>query len=424
MRLQALKVAASVLSVALLAVACGGNGSSEDPPTGLKVEAYESSVVVSYDAKAGVDYWLFYAPTIYAPKDNSNMNKWFGLLGGSVVLNVTQPYTLGGLANGTSYSFTINGRSGGGPGGPGANIITATPRMAGGVWTPAAAASSKNLRALAYGSPIVAVGDAGTIVSTTDVVTWTAATSPTTQTLNGAIYWATTDGTNISLGYVAVGDAGTVLYSADGATWVQKTSTTTQNLHAVANNGTGRNVAVGAGGTIITSTDGSTWTPATTVGTTQNLYTVAYLAGAWYAAGAGGTLLKSTDALTWTAVATGSTAELHAISYGAYYTTASDGTSTTNVVYVLAGSGGTVLSSTDAATWTAQTLPGATRLNAVAFGLQFVALGDGGKIYTSPNGTTWTDVSPAGVTSNLQALVRGATSFLATGSGGTVLTSR
>ena len=425
MRLQSFKVIASLLVAAAITVGCGG-GSPAPAPANLKAVATESTVTLTWDATPGVEYWVFYAPTTYAPADNSNMSRWFNLPGGSVLLNVTQPYSVAGLANGVGYSFTVNGRTGGGPGGPAATTVTASPRMAGAIWTPAAAASTQDLRAATFGSTYVAVGNGGTIVSSTNATAWTAVTSPTTQRLNGVSYFpvaATVNGIATTVpNYLAVGDAGTALFSADAVTWTAKTSNTTKNLYAVAGNGGALNVAVGAGGTIMTTVDGTTWTAATSSGTTSDLYAVNYLNGAWFAAGSAGTLVKSTDGLTWTAVATGSTADFRGITYGTTAVTTA-GTTTAGVSYVLVGSGGTVLASTDAVTWTAQTLPGASALNAVIYGSQFVIVGDGGQIYTSVDAITWASVS-SGTTNNLLALARGVYMYATVGVAGTNLTSK
>ena len=54
--------------------------------------------------------------------------------------------------------------------------------------------------------------------------------------------------------FVTVGDAGTILTSPDGVTWTQQTSGTTNTLYGVAWSGAlNRFVAVGAGGTILVS---------------------------------------------------------------------------------------------------------------------------------------------------------------------------
>ena len=147
MRLQSFKVIASMLVAAAITLGCGG-GSPAPAPTGLKAVATESTVTLTWDAAPDVEYWVFYAPTVYAPADNSNMSRWFNLLGGNVLLNVRSPYTVTGLLNNNSYSFTVNGRTGGGPGGPAATTVTASPRPAGSIWTAGAAASTQDLRGL------------------------------------------------------------------------------------------------------------------------------------------------------------------------------------------------------------------------------------------------------------------------------------
>lgn len=419
MRLQSLKVIAAMLIAAVVAAGCGG-GSPAPAPLNLKAVASESTVTLTWDATDGVEYWVFYAPTVYAPADNSNMNRWFNLFGGGVLLNVKPPYAVTGLANANSYSFTVNGRTGGGPGGPAAPTVTATPRAAGSNWTVAAAASTQDLRGLAYSGSYVAVGTGGAILSSTDAATWTPVTSPTTNRLNGVTYFGTTVVTSTTVtvnpNYVAVGDAGTILYSTDAATWTAKTSGTTKNLFAAANNGA-LSVAVGAGGTILASIDGSIWTPATASGTTNDLYAVGYVGTTWFAAGASGTLLKSTDGLTWTAVPTGSTVDFHGFAFGPSLLT------TSGLAYVLVGNGGTVLISPDATTWTAQTLTGAGNLNALVYGSQYVTVGDGGKIFTSTDAVTWT-AATSGTSNHLLALARGASMYATVGAAGTNLISK
>jgi len=103
-----------------------------------------------------------------------------------------------------------------------------------------------------------AVGDAGTIISSPDGITWTMHNSPavTTNKLNGITYGGL---------FVAVGDGGTIMISADGNTWSLKTpsSPITSNLRKVAffySIYGSIYVAVGDAGTIVTSVDGGfTW---------------------------------------------------------------------------------------------------------------------------------------------------------------------
>lgn len=86
---------------------------------------------------------------------------------------------------------------------------------------------------------------------TTDGSTWTQAPHGTTPELNAVAF-------NHGL-FVAVGGAGTVLTSPDGLVWTPRTSTSTSALLDVTGHDTGF-LACGAGGTILASPDGTTWT--------------------------------------------------------------------------------------------------------------------------------------------------------------------
>ena len=427
MFLRSFKLFAAMLVAVLLSVACGGEAAPA--PTGLVVTAGESTVTVSWDATPGVEYWLFFGPSSIAPTDTTSMQNWIGLIGGNVLLKVTSPYVVSGLANGVGYSFSVNGRTDGGPGGPGATPASTTPRIAGSNWSvgPTNPPGSNDLRSVTYGattattttasvSNYVAAGKGGTLYSSLDATTWSAINSNTTSNLNGAAYFGT---------FKLVGDNGIVLTSPDVTTWTAQTSATTQNLYAITSNYSSLNVAVGANGTIITSPDGVTWTVATSP-TTRDLYAVSYsnynvgtnAAGTWIAVGASGTLVESADGATWSLVASNTSADLHGVTYGTTDLT------TGATAFVVVGSSGTVLSSVDGVTWTPQTVPGASSLNAVTYGAQFVAVGAGGNIITSTNGVTWTLVSPAPTGSDLYALVHGPYAYSAVGAAGTNLLSK
>lgn len=424
MFLRSFKLFVAALVAALLSVACG-SGASAPAPTGLAVSAGESTVTVSWDMADGVEYWLYFGPSSVAPGNTASMQGWFGLPGGNVLLKVSSPYVLSGLANDLSYSFSINARIDGGPGGPGAAPVMATPRIAGSNWSAGSAISGGvDLRSVTYGvttatttvasvSSYVAAGTGGAVYSSLDGTSWSAVNYATSSKLNGAAYLGS---------FKLVGDAGLVLLSSDAATWTAQTSGTTQNLYAIAGNNLNLNVAVGANGTIISSPDGITWTAATSSATTRDLYAVTYTgynSGTWVAVGAGGTMVQSTDGLTWHSVTSGTTAELRGVTYSTSTSTAGVVTTT----FVAVGASGTLLSSTDGATWTAQALPGAGALNAVTYGTQFVAVGAAGKIFTSADGLSWT-LTSAATSQDLYAVTRGTLAYLAVGAAGTNLLSK
>jgi hypothetical protein len=144
----------------------------------------------------------------------------------------------------------------------------------------------------------IAVGPNGSfgaqILSSSDGTNWTAQAAPTFW--NDVAFLAFGNGV-----YVAVG--GVVQVSTDGAAWTMPvTSQNPPNRLKFLN---GQFMTVGDNGAIRTSGTGSTWTTRTS-GTTRNLYDVDYGNGTYAIAGGfnsqlgSGTLLTSTDAATWT----------------------------------------------------------------------------------------------------------------------------
>jgi hypothetical protein len=133
----------------------------------------------------------------------------------------------------------------------------------GNIWADGSAynALSPALRSLTrVAGTFFAVGDAGTILSSTDGITWTSHISGTPNNLNGVTHGSI---------FVAVGDSGTILTSVDGNTWTTQTSVTlltTSHLRQVTSYGS-IIVAVGDSGTILTSIDsGANWVLATLPG--------------------------------------------------------------------------------------------------------------------------------------------------------------
>ena len=428
MFLRSFKLFVAALTAALLSVACG-NGEPAPAPTGLTVSAGESSATVTWNMTDGVEYWLFFGPSSVAPTTTSSMQGWFGLPGGNVLLKATSPYVVTGLPDGLNYSFSVNARTNGGPGGPGSTAVTVTPRIAGTSWLAGSTVpATTDLRSVTFGAttgttttvPVntyVAAGTGGAIYSSLDGATWSAVNGASSRNINAAAYFGT---------FKLVGDGGLVLLSSDAASWTAQTSGTTQNLYAIASNSLNLNVAVGANGTIISSVDGITWTAATSSGTTRDLYGVTYAAygtGLWLAVGAGGTMVQSTDALTWSSVASNSLADLRGITYGTMLSTSTAGVITATSEFVAVGAAGTVLSSADGANWSTQTLAGAGTLHAVTYGTQYVAVGASGKVFISADGVNWTPAAPV-TSQNLYAVTRGALSYSAVGAAGTNLLSK
>jgi len=419
MFLRSLKLFIAAALATVMAVGCG-NGSTSSAPTGLAVKALESSVSVTWDMLPGVEYWLFYGPKDLAPTGTDTTKGWVGIVGGGALVKVTSPVILTNMLNEVEYAFTVNARTNGSPGGPGATPVYAKPRISGATWTvgtPVATAGN-DLRAVTYGSAYVAGGQGGVLAYSADGSVWSPMASGTTQRLNGATYYA---------GYKFVGDAGTLLTSTDGVTWALQPTGSSANLYAIASNLVNLTVAVGANGTILTSADGITWTPASSP-TTRDLVAVTYSlynSGTWIAVGAGGTLLTSTNGITWVARNSNTTADLTGVAHGPLVTDATTAAITTT--YAIVGSGGSLLSSPDAVNWTVRSGPtgqSTVAWNGLVYGTQYVAVGAGGNIATSIDGVTWVNSAATGTAQNLLAVARGGLGYAAVGAAGTVLLSK
>ena len=117
--------------------------------------------------------------------------------------------------------------------------------------------------------------------------------------------------------WVAVGDAGTILTTTVPAsrTWDTQASGTSANLRDIIYNGTDRYVVVGVGGLIITSPDARVWTSSPS-GTNVDLVGVEYDAGLYVAVGTDGTILSSSDGISWTPQTSGTIQNLRDVGVG------------------------------------------------------------------------------------------------------------
>lgn len=163
------------------------------------------------------------------------------------------------------------------------------------------AASSLVLDVAQAGEALVAVGDRGFILRSTDMGSnWAQLPSPAAAMLTGVAFAGSTG--------IAVGHDATILRSTDaGLTW-QTVATDPEAetpLLGVLTAGPARFVAHGAYGLVMESTDGgASWSERRIADDEPHLYRIATAPdGAWYAAGEFGSLFVSRDAgASWTPV--------------------------------------------------------------------------------------------------------------------------
>jgi len=266
----------------------------------------------------------------------------------------------------------------------------------------------------------VAVGDRGTVLTSSDGVNWTLRETDIHTALHGVA-------SNGKL-WVVVGSNGAILTSSDGLKWSAMTAANGFSLMAVASNGT-QFVAVGYQGTVLTSSDGVIWetcdvslssyfntviwdgqefvVPVPQSGQitsvdgrhwvnhkfTQLDYVngLATNGSRWVAAGKNIStnprpwfyspepgLYTSADGDSWTAC-NGASNDMAGIGWGSNQ-------------FAGVGSIGVILTSVDGVTWTNQSSPTRYDLTAVVWGGgQWATVGGYGTVLTSSDGIQWTD---------------------------------
>lgn len=208
--------------------------------------------------------------------------------------------------------------------------------------------------------------------------------------------------------WVAVGEQGTILTSSDANTWTARTSGFSTRWLVSVGYGASTWVVVGEGGLILTSNDAFTWTPRTS-GTTARLNGVAFGGGRWIAVAESGELITSTDSVTWTKLSPSSD-RLRGIVY-AYGQ------------FVLTGDNGLVRTTIDTADYATNILPGSNFVEGVTYARRaFVAVGESGYAITSTDAVTWTSLA-SGTKAYLRGVTFFNGHFIAVGSEGVIITT-
>jgi hypothetical protein len=281
------------------------------------------------------------------------------------------------------------------------------------IWTPVDSQTTSAINDIAYGNGLyVAIGDIGSIRTSSDLLTWNTAATGTTVRMEKIIF--------VNGIFVVGSQLGQIRTSTDGITWTTRTSsnlsvfikalTYTNNLYIYGTNGWSQNQP-----RIGTSTDGITWNTAVSTGLkegTDNIIGIAYGNGLYVAAAETGLTRTSTDTINWEVGSVLPTSQLiRALTFA-------------NNQFVYAGTGGVLGTSTDGITWTTRTSGTTSTINGLTFGNNlFVTAGNGGVIRTSTDGITW-DARTSGTTSIINALTFGNGLFMYAGSGGALGVSR
>lgn len=137
---------------------------------------------------------------------------------------------------------------------------------------------------------------------------------------------------------------------------------------------------------------------------------IAYNGSLYVVVGTSGNILTSTNGTTWTSTISGTSQDLLDITYGGGF-------------FVAVGANGTVIYSTNGTVWSASGAVAYTNINAVTYAAsKFVLVTELGQVYTSNNATTWS-LQTSTVSVPLYAIAYGNSTFIAGGKGGTIITS-
>jgi hypothetical protein len=228
---------------------------------------------------------------------------------------------------------------------------------------------------------IVAVGQSGTVFSSTDGTVWTRQQLSNVPTLTAAAWFE-----GVAPQFVAVGDGGTIVTSTDGGvSWtVRQTTQPWEELSSVAA-GVGLVATSASLPRVYTSSDGVTWTLQDGV-VPQAMADVVWGRNEFIAVGYGGIIIASNDGIAWTTRNSPTTEFLRAVAWSGSQ-------------YVAGGLKGGILTSPDGVTWTQRPSPTTNEINAIAWsGDRFVGVINTGEVIQSTNGITW--IINASVTTN------------------------
>ena len=223
----------------------------------------------------------------------------------------------------------------------------------------------------------VAVGGGATILRSEDSISWVAA-SDIPELIGDGKLNAVASKTD---GFVAVGDSGAILLSTEGDIWNATEPVVTSRLNSVATNNSS-SVAVGDGAVILLNEGSAEWTQQDPAGVTVNLTSVLYAQGQFTAVGETGTILTSPDGITWTAQVSGTSENLLSVGYGNF---------TAGGYWAAVGeSGGIFVSVDNGLSWSSKNSGTPEALRTVSFGQQnFLSAGTGGTVLSSNNSSEW-----------------------------------
>jgi hypothetical protein len=289
------------------------------------------------------------------------------------------------------------------------------PYVVGGYGTPEwtiRTGTTNTLRSAMYdGTNFFAGGDSGTLIASTDSITWIARNSGFGGTAINALTYGTS--------YVAGGAFGTLTSSADGITWNLRTAAFGTNAISsiiFASGQTNPYVAGGVGGIISVSTDTISWTLRTSGNTAQQIYGIAFnnsITEKYVAVRNTNALSTSTNGIQWTLRTSGFTTSDGIYSVLSY----SNG-------YIAGNNVGAINTSTNGIQWTRRTSGSTSPIYSIIFENQiYVAASGLGESITSTDTIIWSPRDSGFGIAFITAVAYGNNTYINVGSFGRITVS-
>lgn len=259
-------------------------------------------------------------------------------------------------------------------------------------WTPHPSGTRENIRAVTFGAGRwVAVGNAGLIASSADGRVWTLERSPVPNDISDIVF---SEGRFFAIALAGpVGIASSaVLTSANGRDWDLRPLPAAATRIAA---GAGRVMLAGSGTVLVTTNGGTVWTTVRQPNLGGFGIGIAEFANDRFWIGSEGTLHSSTDGLSWTSASVGQRGGFDSIAAGNGRLVV-----TGHNRWTIPGETASVFTSADGTAWTARPFSQTSsltrtgdRLRSLVFAEgRFLAVGSAGLVAESTDGVTWTDV--------------------------------
>lgn len=276
------------------------------------------------------------------------------------------------------------------------------------------------------GNRFVGLGSGGSVLTSPDGIAWSTRNEPLATFAIHSVVW---NGSQ----YVGVGIFSTILTSPDAITWTVREVPVAPSYtfwQVVWNDSKQQFVVVGDSGIILTSANGADWVPRAS-GTVNRLSAIAWGNNEYVAVGAGGAVVVSTDGINWTDHSPTSgpvnTSELlTSIAWnGSTFAVSSFGDPNNASFPYLGAAIATNADPTDAKKWKlrySDAISGTFLGHVFWDGSSFVAAGSGGTVLTSADGTTW-NAQNTGTSGEITAIVNGGNTLLVATDESSLLTS-